>query len=61
MQPVATDTRMDARLKFELARRHDDDDGYEQGASNAAAALLAGMLVSAGSTALMIWLATLIM
>jgi hypothetical protein len=54
-----SDSRMDAWLKMELARRHDD--GYQAGASTATAALFAGMLMGAGSTALMIWLATLVL
>ena len=49
----------DAELKLELARRHDA--GYEEGASCATAALFAGLFMGAGSTALMIWLATLVL
>jgi hypothetical protein len=61
LQPVSkpTDARMEAWLKTEFARRHDD--GYRAGASNATAALFAGMLMGAGSTALMIRLTTLIL
>jgi hypothetical protein len=47
----------DAELNLELTRRYDD--GYEQGASNAAAALFAGLFIGAGSTAMMIGLAAL--
>ena len=56
---ASSDSRIDAWLKLELARRHND--GYEAGASTATAALFAGMLMGAGSTALMIWLATLVL
>jgi hypothetical protein len=49
----------DGESNLELARRYDD--GYEQGASNAAAALFAGLFIGAGSTAMMIGLAALIL
>lgn len=48
-----------AELNLELARRCQD--AYEEGASSAATALFAGLLIGAGSTALMIWLATLVL
>jgi len=51
------DAPTDSKLKLQLARRYDD--GYEEGASNATAALFAGLLIGAGSSAFMIWVATL--
>ena len=49
----------DTESNLELARRYDD--GYEQEAPNAAAALFAGLFIGAGSTAMMIGLAALIL
>lgn len=55
---MSIDARMDAQLNVEGARRHDDGD--EERASSATAALFAGLLMGAGSTALIIWLATFV-
>jgi hypothetical protein len=52
-----TGSRADA-FWMRAERRHSDR--YEDGASATTAALFAGMLMGAGSTALMIWLTTLV-
>ena len=46
-------------LKLEAARRRDDR--YDEAERSAGAALFAGLFIGSGSTALMIWLATLVL
>lgn len=49
---------MDADLKLQLARRLEDE--YQEGAPSAAAALFSGLFIGSASTALMIWVASLL-
>lgn len=61
MNPPASHDVTKGDISHNDATRDDYERGYDEGASSATAALFAGLLIGAGSTALALWLAALIL